>query len=139
MAKRLRIFRFHEKVVNPDRTLPACACCFANFVLQTCKEDAINAKVGNVVLPLSSSASIGKRPAQSPTGSTPDPKRGLHTTWTIDEVAGFLRSLGLGHVESLFRNSAIDGRFLGDLSVEDLIHELGLTKLQAIKVKSRLP
>ncbi len=46
---------------------------------------------------------------------------------------------GLGHVASAFHTNAVDGAFLSDLSEEDLVSELGLTRLQARKAKARLP
>ena len=45
----------------------------------------------------------------------------------------------LGHLENAFRSNGVDGQFLSTLSEEDLTTELGLTRLQARKVKMRLP
>ena len=47
--------------------------------------------------------------------------------------------LGLGHVSEAFRANGVDGAFLDTLSEEDLVQELGLSRLQARKVMGRLP
>ena len=54
-------------------------------------------------------------------------------------MVGYLNHLGLGHVGAAFRDNGVDGIFLQELSVTDLIEQLGLSKLQARKTKSRLP
>ena len=59
--------------------------------------------------------------------------------WSIDDVVAYLGRLGLGHVSEAFRANGVDGAFLDTLSEEDLVQELGLSKLQARKVMSRLP
>ena len=53
------------------------------------------------------------------------------------DVVAFLRELELGHVEDLFRTSGVDGDMLVDRSEDDMQAELGLTKLQARKVKKK--
>ena len=57
----------------------------------------------------------------------------------IEDVVRYLDGLGLGHVANKFRENAVDGDFLATLCEEDLVAELGLTRLQARKVLQRLP
>ena len=59
--------------------------------------------------------------------------------WSVDDVVGYLRSLGLGHLEPGFTSNAVDGPMLVDLSEADLVCELGLSSLKARKIRSRLP
>ena len=59
-------------------------------------------------------------------------------SWRVDDVVAYLRSLELGHLEAAFRANGVDGPFLATLSEEDLVTELGLTRLQARKVMMRL-
>ena len=68
----------------------------------------------------------------------PDRKAMRHA-WTVDDVIAYLGSLGLSHVSEPFRANGVDGALLETLSEADLTQELGLTKLQARKVFSRLP
>ena len=90
-------------------------------------------------LPTVSSPVSGKRLAwQGLTGETPERKR-QPASWTVDDVVKYLESLSLDHVASKFRHNGVDGAFLLELAEEDLVLELGLTQLQARKVKSRLP
>ena len=58
--------------------------------------------------------------------------------WDVNSVLCYIKSLGLGHVEHSFLINGIDGAMLIDLSEEELVQELGLTKIQAKKIKSRL-
>ena len=133
MAKRLRVFSFHKKVVNPDRSIPACPRCFASFLMHYKTPEESNAAAA-----ASQDACGSKRSAPGPTGSSPDRQRRL-ATWTVDQVSGFLAEIGLGHCEAIFRTNAVDGLFLAELSQADLVTELGLTNLQARKLLSRLP
>ena len=55
------------------------------------------------------------------------------------QVVQFITDLGLGHISEKFRENAVDGQMLLDLSEEDMCAELGLQKLQARKVVQRLP
>ena len=116
MLKRLRLFRFHKVIPAPEEVAP-CACCFAHFLLD-------------------SQFAPHKRPPPGPTGNTPEAKR-TSATATVQEVAEWLATIGLGHVAPTFIDNAVDGLFLLGLSEQDLVSELGLTKLQARKVKSR--
>eukprot|EP00435_Cladocopium_sp_Y103_P040787 s1432_g11.t1 len=59
--------------------------------------------------------------------------------WSMEEVSQYLQFLGLGHIEEKFKENAVDGAMLVELSEEDLCKELGLLKLQAKKLVSRLP
>ena len=115
MLKRLNIFRFHERLDNPDRTIPSCAPCFSKFLLH----------------PQSSLSAAQKRLAAGPL--TPD--RRDAATWDVDTVILWLhRRLHLGHLEEQFRLNGVDGTFLTQLSEEDLVSNLGLLPLQARKV-----
>ena len=57
----------------------------------------------------------------------------------MDDVVSFLMELELGHSEEVFRFNGVDGRFLCSLSEADLVSELGLSRLQARKVKLNFP
>ena len=59
--------------------------------------------------------------------------------WSVDDVVAYLGRLGLGHLRVPLRASGVDGAFLDTLSEEDLVQELGLSRLQARKVMGRLP
>ena len=135
MLKRLRIFEFRHQLVAPQNIKP-CACCFANFLLP-----AADVPVGPTSsLPPrgpTSSFSPPKRSAPGPTGATPEAKR--VTRWTVEQVCEHLDRIDLGHTKEQFRSNGIDGSFLAELSEAELMQELGLTRLQAKKVKSRLP
>lgn len=127
LLKRLLIFRFHSKLQNPDRSIPPCVRCFSDLVLAG----------GSPANSYDEPASTAKRTSSSATGSTPDAKR--HASWRVDKVVEFLHEIELGHLEPIFRENGVDGRFLSELLEADLVEELGLTKLQARKLKSRLP
>jgi len=77
-------------------------------------------------------------PAKPPQFSAASPC-GTASSWRVEEVLRYLESLELGHVGTKFKENGIDGQMLLDLSEEDLVTELGLTKLQARKVRQRLP
>ena len=138
MAKRLRVFRFHQKLVKPDRTLPACGRCFAAFLLQPAA--LCDSLLGGAGRNVDEAPTSSKRPAEGHTGNTPAGKRCSESrSWTIDEAITFVRDLGLGQLEISFRSNAVDGRLLAELSEAELVSELGMTKLQAKKLASRLP
>jgi hypothetical protein len=157
MMKRLKVFPFHHKLVNPDRSLQACGRCFAKFVLSGAgvlsrSGDAQSSGLGpssssiatssaEVVLP-TEEASVGtdtgsKRRLDTGTGSSPEAKRAVRSTWSVDEVLQFLVDISLRHVCEVFRENGVDGQFLTELDEAELVSELGLTKLQAKKIKSR--
>lgn len=69
--------------------------------------------------------------------STGPPERPV-VDWTIDEVIQYVEYQGLGHVADKFRDNAIDGSVLVDLTAEDLCNDLGLQKLQAKKILQNL-
>eukprot|EP00439_Symbiodinium_sp_Y106_P015567 s8921_g2.t1 len=118
MLKRLKIFRFHRSLVNPDRSIVACAKCFAELLLAT-------------------SPAAGFEHTLSGTS----PAAGIKRTcpgWSVQDVCEYLQDLELGHVTEVFRQNAVDGALLMDLSEADLVSELGLTRLQARKIKMRL-
>ena len=135
MLKRLTIFPFHAKLENPDRTIPTCGRCFAELVLSGASrpsEPASASRPGQLAGPATSS----KRCPEGPTGCSPEQQRASCGAWRVDEVVKFLWDLELGHLEGVFRQNGIDGRFLVALSADDLVSELGLTRLQARKVKA---
>lgn len=55
--------------------------------------------------------------------------------WDVDEVSIWLNSIGLGEKVDPFRENSVDGDLLLTLTDEDLKGDLGLTNLQAKKVK----
>eukprot|EP00811_Abedinium_folium_P009881 NODE_19137_length_858_cov_5.344733.p1 GENE.NODE_19137_length_858_cov_5.344733~~NODE_19137_length_858_cov_5.344733.p1 ORF type:complete len:204 (+),score=70.14 NODE_19137_length_858_cov_5.344733:48-614(+) len=67
------------------------------------------------------------------------PPPGPVVSWGVDEVVQFIEGLGLGQKAAKFREDAVDGGMLASLSEDDLVSELGLSKLQARKVIQRLP
>ena len=80
---------------------------------------------------------VGKRARAGPSGDTPETKARC-AAWSVDDVVRYLEGLSLGHVGHKFIEHGVDGRFLMELSEVDLVDELGLTKLQARKVLSRM-
>ncbi|CAE7570876.1 rnf217 [Symbiodinium microadriaticum] len=50
--------------------------------------------------------------------------------WSMEQVLQFLDFLGLGHTGDKFKENAVDGPMLAELSEEELCSELGLLKLQ---------
>jgi hypothetical protein len=132
MLKRLRLFRFHQLL--HAQPCPACGACFARFVLG----GGVSIGTTAAAMPLAASmAGEVKRGAPGPTGSTPDAKRGA--SWGVDDVVKWLESLELGHLAPRFRENGVDGAFLQELSIDKMVVELGMTKLQAKKVLLRLP
>ena len=118
MLRRLNIFRFHHQLTEPVE-IPACAHCFAYLLLRSGE----------------TTRSAGhKRPC---TGNAPGAKRQV-TTWQVADVLSYLDTLELGHLKDALTENAVDGRLLAQLSEEELSTELGATKLQARKIKSRL-
>ena len=79
-----------------------------------------------------------KRDRTGHTDETPEGKARCQA-WSVDDVAEYLNRLSLGHVSDKFRENGVDGAYLLELDECDLVNELGLTKLQARKIKSRLP
>lgn len=131
LLKRLCQFQFHAKLENPDRTIPACGHCFAILVLAgKSKQDSASPSAGP--------PAVSKRGPQGHTGSTPDQKRAACGAWRVEDVVRFLKELELGHLEQVFRLNGVDGRFLFSLSEAELVSELGLSRLQARKVKLSL-
>lgn len=60
-------------------------------------------------------------------------------SWRTEDVAQYLEQIELGHLVPKFRENGVDGEMLQELSQEDLITELGCTKLQARKIHRALP
>mmetsp|Transcript_89019 Transcript_89019/g.133490 ORF Transcript_89019/g.133490 Transcript_89019/m.133490 type:complete len:204 (-) Transcript_89019:94-705(-) len=54
--------------------------------------------------------------------------------FTTEEVLLWLVAIGLGEKQGIFKENALDGDMLVNLSQEDFQNDLGLTKLQAMKV-----
>ena len=52
-------------------------------------------------------------------------------------MVDWLGTIGFGNLTDHFRTNAVDGEFLGELSEDELVTELALTKLQAKKVMIR--
>lgn len=77
--------------------------------------------------------------AAPPKPQKADCPQGPAADWSLEEVSRYLNFLGLGHIEEKFKENAVDGAMLVELSEEDLCKELGLLKLQAKKLLSRLP
>ncbi len=75
--------------------------------------------------------------APGPSGITSSTKGA--TSWNVDVVVEWLNTLELGHLAGRFRESGVDGAFLMELTVDEMINELNLTKLQAKKIILRLP
>ena len=118
MLKRLKIFRFHQKLPNLDRPIPPCGHCLACFLLTG--SPGGQAGGSDILLPV---ASHRKRAA----------------SWSVEDVAAYLRELELGHLAEQFQQNGVDGQMIVDLSQEDMVNDLGLTRLQARKVANRLP
>lgn len=125
MVKRLKLFEFKQKVTIPSHVAKGCGSCFAHFILGPGLQTRV----------LRSEAA--KRGA-TPSGETPEPKRMMCLSWTVDDVCTYIADLELGHVVAAFRDNAVDGRTLASLSETDLVSEMGLKPLQARKVKDRL-
>ena len=53
---------------------------------------------------------------------------------TIDDLAGALKTLKLDKYSEVFRDNDIDGEILSSLTVEDLVKELGMGKLEAVRL-----
>ena len=118
MLKRLKIFRFYKALVNPDHSIVACAKCFAEFIFGTSPAAGFEDMLSGT----SPSAGV-KRPCPR---------------WSVQDVCEYLQELELGHVTEMFRQNAVDGAMLMDLSEADLVSELGLARLQARKINLRL-
>jgi len=163
MLKRLTIFRFHVPLTRPA-DIASCGRCFAEMLLELTgasaagsdaqmstghpappvlpvHEDRQRQQQADVPPPPVASARAAdfgtKRMAPGPTGSTPDAKKSAN--WSVEDVCNYLVRLELPHVTDNFRKNGVDGSFLADLTQEDLVNDLGLTRLQAMKVKTRLP
>jgi hypothetical protein len=59
-------------------------------------------------------------------------------TYDIDEVCIWITAIGLGSKVDVFRENAVDGDMLLSLTAEDFVDPLGLTSLQAKKIKRSL-
>ena len=137
MKKRLKIFRFHKTIVNPDRSIKACARCFSSFLLVGDRGALPNSSGPTLSGTGAPQISGSKRqlpqqaPSSRPTGNV--------SSWRVNDVIAFLRDLELGHLEAAVRNNGVDGDMLKTLSCPELVSDLGLSTLQAKKVLRRLP
>lgn len=133
MTKRLHIFPFHEQLKDVDRTIPTCGTCFAKMILGR-RQGVKRSHAETCVPPVSSSTSSSSSSSSSSgSSSSSKPKE----EWAVSEVCDFLKVLELSHLEAAFRNEGIDGSFLRSLSEDDLVKQLGLSVLQARKIKLR--
>jgi len=73
-----------------------------------------------------------------PNGPSVEVPKGPASDWTVKEVAMFVSSLGLGHCLHHFKDNAVDGKMLVELSKKDMQEELCLRPLQARKLLSHL-
>jgi hypothetical protein len=135
MVKRLAVFEFKHQLEAPSK-VPACASCFSKLLLQP----STDAQIGtpSPAGPETPRGGEAKRPLAERSGETPGPKAKC-AAWSVEHVLQYLDTLGLHHISEKFSHNGIDGLFLQALSEEDLVQELGLTKLQARKILSRLP
>lgn len=83
---------------------------------------------------------IPKHASETQMPSTPSAEvpNGPAINWTVKEVAMFVSSLGLGHCLHHFKDNAVDGQMLVELSKKELQEELSLRPLQARKLLSHL-
>ena len=78
-----------------------------------------------------------KRKPVDATGATPESKK--VATWSVDDATAYLQRLDLGRLEECIRDNGVDGLMMQELSGGDHVQLLGLTPLQAKKVRQRLP
>ena len=64
---------------------------------------------------------------------------GKATDWSIGQVGDYMAALGLSKYSDKLREQGVDGPTLAGLSEDDLICEIGMTKITARKVKVLLP
>jgi hypothetical protein len=114
MLKRLKIFRFHQKLVNPDRSIPPCGHCFARLVLD--KPDVQQGQKRPLQetgtspgdqLYVQCSRSDAVVPSSSASSSSLKPK----CKYNVSDVCDFLRGIELGHLAPAFVNNGVDGEF----------------------------
>lgn len=142
MTKRLRIFQFHRKLVKPDRSISPCGVCFAKLVLGKSNPPLDHKNKfdpTNSVLQPETDQVPSSLPQAPPSMSSSSSSSSLKpkAERNVAEVCEFLRGIELGHVVPAFMNNGVDGAFLLSLSEQDLVSELGLTVLQARKIKLR--
>lgn len=124
MLKRLLIFKFTKPIALPKNVVQGCGPCFAAFLL------------GHGVVPPHPMLPTPSSEAQTAAAEE------LHVehaeSWSVVQVVAFLRQLSLGHLAPTFEENGIDGQMLCELSMEDLMDNLGLKPLQARKLMNRL-
>ena len=129
MLKRLTVFKFTAVLTSPKK-IPPCARCFSRFLLHPDGQ----ANLGQSFAP---AVSMPSDVPSAPSSSTAGRKRPRE--WSVEDVVAFLESCELGHVKDAFRDNGVDGGFLLCLSDDELMVDLGLTKLQVKKIRLRLP
>ena len=68
----------------------------------------------------------------------PPTKRTRKSILVFVAVVSFVQRLKLSHVADAFRVNGVDGQLRHELAQAEVVSELGLTSLQARKLKSRL-
>ena len=149
MMKRLLIFRLKVPLDRPVEK-KSCGRCFAELLLHFGRsvlehggdqapsvEPQLPVREGPAASAPKPANSSSKRPVPGHSGETPKAKKSA--SWSVEDVCNYLVGLQLAHISDKFRENGVDGRFLADLKEEELVAELGLTKLQARKVMMRLP
>jgi len=101
-------------------------------------EDRSNGSLRNRVTKSPVTTVTGTLEPQSPSKQSGEPPKGPASDWTVKEVAMFVSSLGLGHCLHHFKDNAVDGKMLVELSKKDIQEELCLRPLQARKLLSHL-
>jgi len=134
MLKRLHVFRFQAPLAHPDENIVPCPHCFANLLLCPHGRPATSA----LATAPAASAHPGLHARMPESAATAPPAAKRPRSWSVAEVVGYLESLGLGHMKQAFLDNGVDGDVLASLSEEELQSELGLTKIQARKVRARL-
>ena len=121
LMKRLRVFRFHHVLQEPDVSLWPCGPCFSQFILER----------GCASAPVPRAIS-----ATQVTSTSPLPKD--LTVWNVADVRAWLSEIEMSHVSPQFVENSIDGAMLATLTDEDLQGLLGLSVLQTRKVRREL-
>ena len=121
LMKRLRVFRLHHVLQEPDVSLWPCGPCFSQFILER----------GCASAPVPRAIS-----ATQVTSTSPLPKD--LTVWNVADVRAWLSEIEMSHVSPQFVENSIDGAMLATLTDEDLQGLLGLSVLQTRKVRREL-
>ena len=68
-----------------------------------------------------------------------NPANGGVASWKVQDVITYLQYLELEHLSDLVKQHGLDGRMLMELIEKDELVEAGFSKMQARKIKQRLP